>query len=147
MKKAVVFLAAALAMNLAAAVKLPAIFSDHAVLARGAKVPVFGKADPGEKVAATDVQMLRGGDEKTGGLAAAGVNEAGFSVKAAANGMRLNLHRGTSLCFFDSITPEKMPVKYETNVEHSFKNAENNRFLRKNLKNPRINIDFCSIRT
>lgn len=50
MKKAVVFLAAALAMNLAAAVKLPAIFSDHAVLARSAKVPVFGKADPGEKV-------------------------------------------------------------------------------------------------
>ena len=33
-----------------AAVKLPGIFSDHAVLAKKAKVPVFGKADPGEKV-------------------------------------------------------------------------------------------------
>ena len=33
-----------------AAVKLPAIFSDHAVLAKKAKVPIFGKADPGEKV-------------------------------------------------------------------------------------------------
>ena len=33
-----------------AAVKLPGIFSDHAVLARNEKVPVFGKADPGEKV-------------------------------------------------------------------------------------------------
>ena len=33
-----------------AKVKLPAIFSDHAVLAKKAKVPVFGKADPGEKV-------------------------------------------------------------------------------------------------
>ena len=31
-------------------VKLPGIFSDHAVLAKKAKVPVFGKADPGEKV-------------------------------------------------------------------------------------------------
>ena len=33
-----------------AAVKMPGIFSDHAVLAKKAKVPVFGKADPGEKV-------------------------------------------------------------------------------------------------
>ena len=31
-------------------VKLPAIFSDHAVLQRDARVPVWGAADPGEKV-------------------------------------------------------------------------------------------------
>ncbi len=50
MKKTIIFLAAALAFSLSAAVKLPGIFSDHAVLARRAKVPVFGKAAPGEKV-------------------------------------------------------------------------------------------------
>ena len=38
---------------LAAAVQLPALFSDHAVLARKANVPIFGKADPGEKVVVT----------------------------------------------------------------------------------------------
>lgn len=39
-----------LAVSAAAAVRLPAIFSDHAVLAKKAAVPVFGYADPGEKV-------------------------------------------------------------------------------------------------
>ena len=38
------------AFALSAKVTLPGIFSDHAVLAKKAKVPVFGKADPGEKV-------------------------------------------------------------------------------------------------
>ena len=37
--------------TLFAEVKLPGIFSDHAVLARRAKVPVWGTAAPGEKVA------------------------------------------------------------------------------------------------
>ncbi|HSI83685.1 MAG TPA: sialate O-acetylesterase [Candidatus Methylacidiphilales bacterium] len=34
-------------------VKLPAIFSDHAVLQKSDKVPVWGKADPGEAVTVT----------------------------------------------------------------------------------------------
>ena len=50
MKKLTILLAAALGFSLSAAVKLPAIFSDHAVLAKRAKVPVFGSAAPGEKV-------------------------------------------------------------------------------------------------
>lgn len=36
-----------------AEVKLPAVFSDHAVLQRGVAVPVWGWAEPGEKVAVT----------------------------------------------------------------------------------------------
>ncbi|MBR4900785.1 MAG: hypothetical protein IKZ46_07580, partial [Victivallales bacterium] len=31
-------------------VKLPALFTNHGVLARSAKTPIFGKADPGEAV-------------------------------------------------------------------------------------------------
>lgn len=50
MKKTFLILLAAAACSLHAAVKLPAIFSDHAVLARQPKVPVFGMADAGEKV-------------------------------------------------------------------------------------------------
>ncbi|MEI8310284.1 MAG: sialate O-acetylesterase [Verrucomicrobiota bacterium] len=34
-------------------VKLPAIISDHMVLEKSAKVPIWGKADPGEKVTVT----------------------------------------------------------------------------------------------
>ncbi len=40
----------ALAPSLRADVKLPAIFSDHAVLLSGASVPIWGWADAGEKV-------------------------------------------------------------------------------------------------
>jgi sialate O-acetylesterase len=38
---------------LPADVKLPAIFGDHMVLQQGAKLPVWGTADPGEKVSVT----------------------------------------------------------------------------------------------
>ncbi len=41
------------ATTLRADVQLPAIFSDHMVLSRSAKVPVWGKADSGEKVVIT----------------------------------------------------------------------------------------------
>ena len=34
-------------------VKLPVIFADHMVLQRGVKVPIWGQADPGEKVTVT----------------------------------------------------------------------------------------------
>src|ERR1700683_2997685 len=36
-----------------AAVRLPSIFSDHAVLQREAKVPVWGWADPNEEITVT----------------------------------------------------------------------------------------------
>lgn len=42
-----------IAGSASADVKLPAIFSDHMVLARTGKVPVWGKADPGEEVSVT----------------------------------------------------------------------------------------------
>ena len=48
--KKFLFLSALAALPVYAAVVVPAIFSDHAVLARREKVPVFGKAAPGEKV-------------------------------------------------------------------------------------------------
>lgn len=41
---------AALATSASAAVKLPAIISDHAVLQRQAKVPIWGWADPSEEI-------------------------------------------------------------------------------------------------
>ena len=50
MKKIALFLLLSAGIAASAAVKMPGIFSDHAVLAKKAKVPVFGKADPGEKV-------------------------------------------------------------------------------------------------
>ena len=51
MTRFALILTALCAFTASAAVKLPGIFSDHAVLAKKAVVPIFGKADPGEKVA------------------------------------------------------------------------------------------------
>lgn len=45
-----VVLFGACAVAASAAVQVPAIFSDHLVLQRGAKTPVWGSADPGEHV-------------------------------------------------------------------------------------------------
>jgi hypothetical protein len=45
-----VFICAAAALPALADVRLPAIFSDHAVLQQGAALPVWGWADPGEAV-------------------------------------------------------------------------------------------------
>ena len=50
MKTAFVLAGVLSAVVLSGAVELPAIFSDHAVLARKEKVPVFGTAAPGEKI-------------------------------------------------------------------------------------------------
>ena len=50
MKKFLLFALAVCSLSVYAKVTLPGIFSHHAVLAKKANVPVFGKADPGEKV-------------------------------------------------------------------------------------------------
>jgi len=42
-----------IAENLGADVSLPALFSDHAVLQRAEKVPIWGYADPGEEITIT----------------------------------------------------------------------------------------------
>ncbi len=47
---AIIFLAGMFCLPLSGKVVLPALFSDHAVLARHNAVPVFGNADPGEVV-------------------------------------------------------------------------------------------------
>ncbi|MEI9898223.1 MAG: sialate O-acetylesterase [Chthoniobacter sp.] len=54
-------LSIAAARHAEAAVKLPALFSDHAVLQRGMPIPVWGTADPGEEVTVT----LNGDPQKT----------------------------------------------------------------------------------
>ncbi|MFA4944818.1 MAG: sialate O-acetylesterase [Lentisphaeria bacterium] len=53
-------LLAAITLQAGAAVQLPAFFSDHMVLQTGRPVPVWGKADPGEKVT-----VAIGGQSKT----------------------------------------------------------------------------------
>jgi len=71
MKKHTLLIASLLAMPLGllkADVKLPAIISDHMVLEKTAKVPVWGKADPGEEVTITlngqTVKATTGADGK-----------------------------------------------------------------------------------
>ena len=53
---------------LPAGVRLPAIFSDHMVLKKTARVPVWGQADPGEEITITFAKQTAktqaGGDGK-----------------------------------------------------------------------------------
>jgi len=64
----IVLVVAASAGCLFADVKLPAIISDHMVLEKTAKVPIWGKADPGEEVSVTldgqTVKTTAGADGK-----------------------------------------------------------------------------------
>ena len=50
------------ALPAAADVKLPALFSSHMVLQRGTPVPIWGRADPGERVTVA-VRPTTGGAE------------------------------------------------------------------------------------
>ncbi len=50
MKKLLMFAAVVAAMTLHAALTPATLFSDHCVLQRGKKLPVWGKADPGATV-------------------------------------------------------------------------------------------------
>ena len=49
----IVLIAMGCVSSVQAAVKLPAIFSDHMVLQRDMACPVWGTADPGEKITVT----------------------------------------------------------------------------------------------
>ena len=50
MKKLLMFAAVMAAMTIHAALTPATLFSDHCVLQRGKRVPVWGKADPGAAV-------------------------------------------------------------------------------------------------
>jgi len=53
MKKVLFFLAVSISIPLSAVVKLPAVFSNHAVLTKSSKTAIFGTADPGEDIMLT----------------------------------------------------------------------------------------------
>ena len=59
MKKLMLISMLAIGIAASGAVTLPGIFSDHAVLAKKAAVPVFGKAAPGEKVVVSFNKQLK----------------------------------------------------------------------------------------
>ena len=67
-KSAVGLLLGLLLVSAAAAdVKLPAVFGDHMVLQRDVPLPVWGWADPGEKVTVTLGEPVQDGHGRRGG--------------------------------------------------------------------------------
>lgn len=127
-------LLAGLAAPLHADVKLPAIFSDHAVLQKTAKVPVWGKADPGEKVTVT----LDG----TKGEATAGTDGKwrvilDLSTKAAGP-FTLNVEGKNKLVVNDVVVGEVWVCSGQSNMEFSLNSTIGAKEEMANSANPML---------
>lgn len=115
-------IAAAAIISTAAAwadVKLPAIISDHMVLEKSAKVPVWGKADPGEQVAVTlngqSVKATTGADGKW---------TAALNLKDSAPGpFEMTVEGKNKIALKDVVVGEVWVASGQSNMEWSLKNT------------------------
>ncbi|MEI8386604.1 MAG: sialate O-acetylesterase [Verrucomicrobiota bacterium] len=96
-------------------VKLPAIISDHMVLEKSAKVPVWGKADPGEEVAVT----LNGQSAKST-ADAGGKWMTSLNLKDSAPGpFELTVEGKNKLSIVDVVIGEVWVASGQSNMEFS----------------------------
>jgi len=94
-------------------VKLPAIISDHMVLQKSAKVPIWGKADPGEQVTVT----LNGQSAKAT-ADAAGKWSASLDLKNSAPGpFELTVEGKNKLTLADVVVGEVWVASGQSNME------------------------------
>jgi len=111
-------LAIAAALSTACAwadVKLPAIISDHMVLQKSAKVPIWGKADPGEKVTVT----LNGKSAKATANAD-GKWMASLNLKNSAPGpFEMTVEGKNKLALADVVVGEVWVTSGQSNMEFS----------------------------
>jgi len=100
-------------------VKLPAIISDHMVLERAAKVPIWGKADPGEEVA-----VSLNGQRATGRAAADGRWTAALNLKDSPPGpFELTVEGKNKLVIDDVVVGEVWVASGQSNMAFVVKNA------------------------
>jgi sialate O-acetylesterase len=115
-------LAVAAAISTATAfadVKLPAIISDHMVLEKSAKVPVWGKADPGEEVTVT----LNGQSAKTT-ADAGGKWMTSLNLKDSEPGpFELTVEGKNKLSIADVVVGEVWVASGQSNMEWVVKNT------------------------
>lgn len=104
---------------LRADVKLPAIISDHMVLEKAAKVPIWGKADPGEEVTVT----LSGKTAKTK-AGTDGTWMTTLDLKDSAPGpFELVIEGKNKLSIADVVVGEVWVASGQSNMEFAMKNS------------------------
>lgn len=108
-------------MPLAADVRLPAVFSDHAVLQRTASVPVWGQADPGEQVT-----VSLAGNEHPTITAPDGKWQVRLDLKSAAKGPHELIVSGKNrLVLSDILIGEVWLCSGQSNMGFPVKNSVN----------------------
>jgi sialate O-acetylesterase len=102
-----------LASHASAGVWMAPLFTDHAVLQRGKPVPVWGKADPGEKIAVTflgqKLETTTGADRRWSVTLAA--------MEANARGSDLVVRGNDVLAFHDVVVGEVWLASGQSNME------------------------------
>ncbi len=94
-------------------VKLPAIISDHMVLEKSAKVPIWGKADPGE-----EVTVMLGGQATKAKAGADGKWMASLDLKNSAPGpFEMKVEGKNKLTLADVVVGEVWVASGQSNME------------------------------
>jgi sialate O-acetylesterase len=100
-------------------IKLPAIISDHMVLEKAAKVPIWGSADPGE-----DVTVSLNGIASTAKADAAGKWMLALNLKDSAPGpFEMTVAGKNKLTLSDVVVGEVWVASGQSNMEFILKNA------------------------
>lgn len=121
--------------NLHAAVRLPAIFSDHMVLQRDAVVPVWGWADPGEAVTVTIA-----GQTKTATADAAGKWSVKLDKLAAGETQTLVVSGKNKVTVNDVLIGEVWLGSGQSNMQMQMKGVQNIEQEKAAAKFPQIRV-------
>ncbi|MDX9979458.1 MAG: sialate O-acetylesterase [Lentisphaeria bacterium] len=103
-----------------AEISLPAIFGSHMVLQRGAAIPVWGWAAPGEQVA-----VSLGDDSRTVVADAAGAWRVDLPARGEATGLTMTVAGANTLVFEDVAVGEVWLCSGQSNMEMGIKNCLN----------------------
>ena len=117
-------------------VKLPALFTNHGVLARSAKTPIFGKADPGEAVTVklADLQGNATAD-------AAGKWRVDLDVSKLGDGpFELTIAGKNTIVLKDILIGEVWLCSGQSNMGFQLKREEQAKRLIETSENPKIRL-------
>lgn len=118
-----------------AAVRLPALFSDHMVVQRGAEVPVWGWADPGEKIS-----VGIAGQTRTATADANGKWNVRFDKLDSAGPTTLTVAGGDVLTVNDVLVGEVWLASGQSNMQMPVSGVRNNRAEIASAKHPEIRM-------
>ena len=124
------------ALGLHADVKMPALFGDHMVLQQDGKIPVWGTADPGEKVTVTV-----GTDTASGQADATGQWRVDLAAMPTnSTGQTMTVRGKNTLTFQDVLVGEVWLASGQSNMEFSLRGAVNAAEAQPQATNPQIRL-------